>query len=229
MPNPTKGIHTTGAKKAQSGRLTAEEVEEILDLIPDRLKPGVLDGSLAVKPQSMWYSEDKPVIVGAHDNHIKHGRYITANNPGTISKQTAYKRRRGYREMQQIYIGAEPGEHEKQIISLKEIIDALWEAANGSPQLVKCPHPELHPPGSRIPLEHVVAFKKDPNALFKLYENTVGKATETTEVNVNQTTLVKLLQDRTPLTELTVIDLPPDQIYARRKLIEAADLEDDSE
>ena len=124
--------------------------------------------------------------------------------------------------MQQVYIGSEPGEHEKQIISLKEIIDALWDAANGSPQYIECPHPELHQGRDIVSLRHVVAFKKDPNALFKLYENLVGKATETTDINVNQNTLVKLLTDRTPVNELTVIELPPDQIYERKKLIEEA-------
>ena len=173
----------------------------------------------------MWYSQDRPVIVEAKNNHIKHGRYITANNPGIVSQQTAFKRKKSYREMQQVYIGTEPGEHEKQIISLKEVIDALWDAANGSPQLVRCPHPELHPPGSKVPLEHVVAFKKDPNALFKLYENLVGKATETTDINVNQTALVRLLQDTTPLSNLVVIDLPPDQVYEKRRLLEAGDVD----
>lgn len=208
-------------KTTKGSRLETSEIEEILDLIPERFQAGVLDGSLVVRPRDMWWSEDKPVIVDAHDNHIKYGRYSTANNPTVVSRQTAYKRKRGYKEMQAVYIGAEPGEHEKQIISLKEVIDALWDAANGSPQYIDCPHPELHTGRDVAGLKHVVAFKKDPNALFKLYENLVGKATETTDINVNQNTLVKLLTDQTPLTELTVIDLPPDQIYERKKLMTA--------
>lgn len=203
--------------------LSVEDASHLFDLIPEKFHNDILDGVLLVKVPTMWYSQDKPVVVEAKNNHIKHGRYITANNPGVISQQTAYKRKRSYREMQQVYIGTEPGEHEKQIISLKEVIDALWDAANGSPQLVRCPHPELHPPGSKVPLEHVVAFKKDPNALFKLYENLVGKATETTDINVNQTALVRLLQDTTPLSNLVVIDLPPDQVYEKRRLLEAGD------
>ena len=207
----------------EGSHLNASEIEEILDLIPDRFQEGVLNGTLFVRPLNTWYSPDKPVIVEAANNHIKHGRYITANNPGLVSKQTAFKRKRGYKEMQAIYIGAEPGEHQQQIISLKEIIDALWDAANGSPQEIDCPHPELHNGRNSTPLKHAVAFKKDPNALFKLYENIVGKAMETSEINVNQNTLVKLLQDQTPLTDLHIIDLPPDQIYERRKLLEAPD------
>ena len=73
-----------------------------------------------------------------------------------------------------------------------------------------------------MPLKHVVAFKKDANALFKFYENLVGRATETTDINVNQNTLVKLLSDHTPVTDLHVIDLPPEALYERRKLIEEA-------
>lgn len=208
-------------KKPKGSNLPVEEAEMFLDLIPAHLHDGILDGTLVVKPREMWYSQSKPVVVEARNNHIKHGRYITANNPAEIGRQSAYKRKASYREMQAIYIGVEPGEHEKQIISLKEVIDALWDAANGSPQMVKCPHPELHPPGSKVPLEHVVAFKKDPNALFKLYENLVGKAVETTDVNVNQTALVRLLQDDTPVSNLVVIDLPPDQVYEKRKLLES--------
>lgn len=200
-----------------------EITEDLMALVPEKFHQGLLDGSLVMKERSMWYDQEKPIVVGAHDNHIKHGRYITANNPAVISKQTAYKRKRGYKEMQQIFIGTEPGEHELQIISLKEVVEALWDAANGSPQMVKCPHPELHPPGSRVPLEHVVAFKKDPNALFKLYENLVGKATETSEINVNQSTLVRLLQDTTPANDLVIIELPPDQAYEKRRLLEEAD------
>ena len=214
---------TTSNRKGKTKgdtRLSSSEIENIIDLIPEKFKEGVLDGTYFIQPPSMWWSADKPVIIGSTDGRIKHGRYSTANNPAIIGKTTAYKRKKGYQEMQSVYIGAEPGEHEKQIISLKEIIDALWDAANGSPQFIECPHPELHEGRDFSSLRHVVAFKKDPNALFKLYENLVGKATETSEVNINQSTLVQLLTDRTPLTDLHVIDLPPDQIYERRKMIE---------
>lgn len=212
--DPTKG-----------SRMTAQEIEAIIDLIPERFQSGVLDGSLVVRPPVHWYSSDKPVIVGAHDNHIKHGRYATANNPAILGKTSAYKRKRAYREMKEIYIGSEPGEHRDQIISLKEIIDALWDAANGSPQEVDCPHPELHTGRDIAGLRHVIAFKKDPNALFKLYENLVGRANETTDINVNQSHLVRLLHDTTPLQNITVIDMSPAEVYERRKLLEAADIE----
>ena len=208
------------AVEKPAANMSVEAIQSILDIIPEQFHDGVLDGTLVVKVPEMWYNPLKPVIAGAKDNHIKHGRYITANNPGMISKQTAYKRKASYKELQGIYIGGEPNEHEKQLISLKEIIEALWDAANGSKQLVACPHPELHPPGSKVPLEHVVAFKKDPNALFKLYENLVGKAGETMDVNINQSALVRMLQDPTPVSNLVVIDLPPDQAYEKRQLIE---------
>lgn len=204
----------------KGSRLSVTEIEEIIDLIPERFQPGVLDGSLAVRPPIHWWSEDKPVIVDSATNHIRYGRYATANNPALLGKLSAYKRKKSYREMQQIYIGSEPGEHEKQIISLKEIIDALWDAANGSPQEVDCPHPELHTGRDIASLKHVIAFKKDPNALFKLYENLVGKATETTDINVNQSHLVKLLSDPTPMRDITVISMSPQEVYERKKLIE---------
>lgn len=213
-------------KVKEGSRLEGEDLEAVMDLVPERFQSGVLDGTLVVRPPATWYSPDKPVIVEAANNHIKHGRYITANNTAQISKQFAYKRKKGYREMQATYIGSQPGEHELQIISLKEIIDALWDACNGSPQLIDCPHPELHYGKNATELKHVVAFKKDANSLFKLYENLVGRATETTDINVNQTALVKLLHDQTPLTDLHVIDLPPEAIYERRKLLESLDTTD---
>lgn len=204
------------ATKPKHTSLSAGELEDILDLIPERLMAGVLDGSLLVRPRSAWWNQDKPVIVEAATSHIKAGRYATANDPGVVSKQTAYKRKKSYKEMQQMYITAEPGETKEQIISIKEIIEALWDAANGSPQKVVCPD---------CGQQNVFAFKKDPNALFKLYENIVGKATETSEINVNQTALIKLLQDQTPVDSLTIIELPPDQIYERRRLLEGGDIE----
>lgn len=210
------------AYRAKDTRLSAGEIEEIIDLIPERLKPGVLSGELVVRPQEMWYNPEKPVIVDAHNNHIKSGRYKTANNPAIVSKQFAYKRKKGYKEMQAKYIGAEPGEDQLQITSLKEIIETLMDAANGSPQEIDCPHPEQHRDYRDGPIKHVVAFKKDANTLFKLYENLVGRATETTDINVNQTTLVKLLQDTTRVNELTVIELPPNEAYEKQKLIEGS-------
>lgn len=208
-------------RKRENSRLTAGEIEEIIELVPERLKPGVLDGSLIIRPQSMWWSEDKPVIVDADTKRLKHGRYATANDPALISKQSAYKRKRGYKEMQSIYIGAEPGETLEQITSLKEIIENLLDAANGSPQEVKveCPHPDICPYGGG---KHVTtfAFKKDANAIFKLYENIVGKAAETSDVNINANHLVSLFNDRSLASDLVVIDLPPDQAYERKMLLE---------
>ncbi len=206
------------AGRIRHSSLTASEIEEIIDLIPEQLKAGVLDGTLAVRPKNFWYNEDKPVIVDAATKRLKAGRYLNANDPTVISKTTAYKRKRSYKEMQQVYITAEPGDTKDSIISIKEIIEALWDAANGSPQKVTCPD---------CGQQNIVAFKKDPNALFKLYENIVGKADVVTEINVNQTQLVRLLQDRTPIDSLTVIELPPDQIYERRKLLEGGDVDID--
>ena len=207
------------AGRPRHSSLTPAEIEEILDLIPEQFQAGVADGSLIIRPQNMWGKEDRPVIVEAATSHIKAGRYKNANDPGAVSKATAYKRKRSYKEMQQLYITAEPGETKEQIISIKEIIEALWDAANGSPQKITCPDC-----GS----QNVTAFKKDPNALFKLYENIVGKADVVTEINVNQTALIRLLQDQTPVDSLTVIELPPDQIYERRLLLESNDIDTQS-
>jgi hypothetical protein len=194
--------------------------EATLSLVPEKLRDGVLDGSLVIQPRERWYNSEKPLILDSL-GRIKSGRYATANDAALISKQTAYKRTRGFKEMRERYIAAEPGDSREAIVTLKDLIENLWEACMGSPQKVKipCPHPEACPEGVD---HHVVAyaFKKDAGALFKFYENIVGRAAETAEVTVTNTTLVSLLNDRTPMTDLKVIDLTPEDLYSRKQLIE---------
>ena len=199
--------------------------EDILDLVPEQFRDGVLAGSLLVQPKTRWYNSEKPVIIDAVTKRLKYGRYNTANNIGEISKKTAYKRTSGYKEMRERYITAQ-GKTKESIISLEEIIQQLWEACMGSPQKVKvqCPHPDDCPEGGG---EHVVAFafRKDPKSLFSLYENIVGRATETAEVSVNNRHLVELLHDTTPLNDIRVIDLLPEEMYSRKALIEGESID----
>lgn len=83
--------------------------------------------------------------------------------------------------------------------SLAWWFDQAWSAAEGSPQLIECPHPELHKSGQSQgskPLKHIVAFKKEPNLIFKMIELAVGKASQTLNVNVNEKKLVESLEHR---------------------------------
>ena len=206
--------------RKNSGPLSLAQVTEILDLIPEKFRPGVLSGQLLVQPQSMWYNSS-PVIIDATTKRLKSGRYNTANDLGVISKQYAFKRTKGYREIRDMLIPATKDENKNAIVSLQEIVENLWQACLGSPQKVKipCPHPDECPEGG---VDHVVAyaFKKDPGALFKFYENIVGRATETAEINVNNQSLVQMFSDPTPVTDIQVIDVTPTEMYERKQLLE---------
>lgn len=94
--------------------------------------------------------------------------------------------------------------------SLAWFFDQAWSAAEGSPQLVECPHPEVHKDRSPRtgPLKHVVAFRKEANLIFKMIELAVGKAQQTVNVNVNEKKLVESLEHR-------VIDVHIQSIDAR--------------
>lgn len=81
--------------------------------------------------------------------------------------------------------------------SLAWWFDQAWQAAEGSPQMVECPHPELHREGSRTqPIKHLIAFKKEANLIFKMVELAVGKAQATINVNTNERKLIESLEHR---------------------------------
>lgn len=192
-------------------RVRGSEVvtDEILELVPEQFREGVIDGSLIVKSKELWYDKRKPVLVDAK-GRIKSGRYIS-NDPGVISKTTAYKRKRGFREMRDLYVPATAGETAQAITSLEEIVKALWDAVNGSPQQIECP--------CGCGYKGIYAFKKDPNALFRWYENIVGRAVETQDINISNTHLIALLNDDTPIETVEVIDMSPQQAFEKNKLL----------
>lgn len=192
-------------------RVRGSEVvtDEILELVPEQFREGVVDGSLIVKSKDLWYDKRKPVLVDVK-GRIKSGRYIS-NDPGVISKTSAYKRKRGFREMRDLFVPATSGETAQAITSLEEIVKSLWEAVNGSPQQIECP--------CGCEYKGLYAFKKDPNALFRWYENIVGRATETQDINISNTHLIALLNDNTPIETMEVIDISPMEAFERRKLL----------
>ena len=69
----------------------------------------------------------------------------------------------------------------------------------------------------------LVAFKKDGNLLFKLLELLVGKARETQDLNVRSESLVAILNQGVPVTEITVHAIDPMQSKVRREIIEQDD------
>lgn len=105
--------------------------------------------------------------------------------------------------------------------SLAWWFDQAWSAAEGSPQLIECPHPETHKDRSPRtgPLKHVVAFKKEPNLIFKMIELAVGKAQQTVNVNVNEQKLVESLEYR--VIDIKMQDFKEGEVDNRIRLIES--------
>ena len=197
-------------------RVRGSEVvtDEILELVPEQFLQGVKDGSLIVKDRKLWYDKLKPVIVDSKGK-IRAGRYVS-NDPGVISRTSAYKRKRGFREMRDLFVPATENETAQAITSLEEIVKSLWEAVNGSPQQIECP--------CGCEYKGLYAFKKDPNALFRWYENIVGRATETQDINISNTHLIALLNDNTPIETVEVIDLTPSEAFERKRLPSGTDI-----
>ncbi len=122
----------------------------------------------------------KPVVRSAATKRLVKGsgRYPRANDAAATSKETAFKRTRSYREAMEQVIAPLRAENPKAAHSLDELVDLAIEAAEGSPQLIQCPHEDCRK-------KHAVAFKKEGQTAFKLIELMAGKAKETIEANVN--------------------------------------------
>jgi len=187
--------------------------ETLLSLVPERLREGVLSGEYYIEPQEMWWNEDKPVVIRKFGHRIMAGKYKNSGDLGLIAKQTSYKRTLSYRQMLEDLVPIDGDENKRG--SFAWCLKQFFIACEGSPQKIACPHPDCSDSHS------VTAFKRDANAMFKLIELMAGKAKETQEVNVNSKQLIALLNDPTPISELTVIDLPPAEAMERRKLLES--------
>lgn len=152
----------------------------------------------------------KPVIREMETGRIVagSGRYPKANNPAAVGAASAWKRSKSYREALEKAITYED---EEARFSLERLIEDAFDAAEGSPQTVKCPHCRK---------DGLVAFKKDGNLIFKLIELLVGKAPQTIEVkgDIN----LKLQEVMNARQEAAVIYMPKEEWEAReRRLMEA--------
>ena len=193
--------------------------QDLMQYVNPVLVERVLAGELEISDPKTWYSPDKAVIRDATTKGLVKGsgKVKGSKSPVEASRESAFKRRRSYHELAERYVNPDDERNPEAIISFKELMDTLINAANGSPQEVECPHPEC------AEKHHVVAFKKDGATLFKIYENLKGKAKETQEVNMNSKHLVAILNERTPVTEVSVRVLSDEEIQTRRKTIMEAD------
>ena len=127
----------------------------------------------------------------------------------TILDRTAknYRETASYREAFEALLPADADVSARG--SLAWWFDQAWEAAEGSPQTIECPHPELHQVGkshASKPVKHIVAFKKEANLIFKMIELAVGKAQATTNININEKKLVESLEHRVIEVKLQSLD-----------------------
>ena len=185
---------------------TEERRAELLEVIPEDLRKRVEEGELQIfegqKPE-------KPVLIDMAGRLVKgSGRYPNANDPVKIGKQYGYKNSKDYNEAIKKLIPLDGPPEQKG--SFAWLVNQGFEAAEGSPQRIKCPscgHNDLF------------AFKKDSNAIIKLIELVHGKARESQDINVQSSQLIGILETRIPLDQLAVHSLTDEEIEERKAIV----------
>jgi hypothetical protein len=136
------------------------------------------------------------------------GRYPNANDTAVMARSTAFKRSKSYRDAIEAAI---PYDDPEARHSLEQLIETAFEAAEGSPQTVVCPHAV-----DGCKEKHVVAFRKDGNLIFKLIELLVGKAPQTVELKGDlNVTLQEAMNARS--APLEILHMTPEEAQARKR------------
>lgn len=162
-----------------------------------------------------WENPNKPVLRDRLGHPVKGtGRVKGSKIAAIASKESAATRRKSYQELKERYLNPGDERDVDAIISFKELTDHLISACLGSQQYVSCPHEECNE-------KHLVAFKKDANVLFKLWENLTGRARETQDINVASQSLIAILQERTPINAIEVHTIDPAEERRRREVLSA--------
>jgi hypothetical protein len=184
--------------------------QELADLLPEPLKAKVEAREYTVQPGQ---NPLRPVVRNLEGKLVRgSGRYPNANDIAKTARLTGYKKSKTYREALEHLVPLEGGEEKRGSFAwwLKE----AYSAAEGSPQRVECPHEECDQ-------RHLVAFKKDGQLIFKLIELLSGKARETQDLNIKSESLIAVLNERTPVHEITVHTIDPNESIRRREIIDA--------
>ena len=180
-----------------------EASQDLIPLLTEELQERAARGEVIV---SQGKNPNKPVVRDAVTGTIVKGsgRPPKANDIGLISKKTAYKRTRTYNEWFNSFIPATKQENPEALTSLEELIEAAAQVARGwnSYTDTRCPECEH---------KFTVETVKPPDAkvLTFLIERAVGKAKETTEINIRSEQLIQMLHDDSHIVE--VIDITPEQ------------------
>jgi hypothetical protein len=108
----------------------------------------------------------RPVLIDATTKQFVTGtgRPQNANDIGQIAKETAFKRTNAYREAWEsmFAIGGPEGAR-----SFSDLVDTLWWAAQGAPQLADCHH-------AGCGRKHLAVLKPDAKVLMQMVDNLVG-------------------------------------------------------
>lgn len=200
--------------------LRASPHAHFLDEYPvERIAVGIRVGPIEVMP---GMSPDKPVIRDGSTKRLMEGSGRHARKtaevglPKAVVPVSDHRKSVQYREaFEQLFpAGGDPDERG----SLAWWFDKAWLAAEGSPQLVECPHPEMHEHRGQGPARHIVAFKHDGSLIFKMIELAVGKASQTVTINAREEKLVEVLEHRT--VDVNIHGLMPSEVSERRVMIE---------
>jgi hypothetical protein len=211
-------------------RLSTEEVQALTEAVPEEYRARVrsVEDNL-VNPAGEFdvfvgQKADKPVVIDAKTKRLMKGsgRYPKANDPAEVGKVTAFKLTKTYREALEMAVSLGPDGKR----TFEQVLDDFFRACEGSPQTVDCPHPEMHGHKSGGPVKHIVAFKADPNAMFKMIELLAGKARETHEVSGQLEHLHRLLDERHPVQLIGRGQAPGEAAERKRQLIEQGVIEE---
>ena len=137
------------------------------------------------------------------------GKIKGSKDAAVASRETAYKRTKGYQEVLETLLPPEREDSPTAVSSLRELVAAFWEAVTGSPQKLQCPECGAH---------SMYAFKQDPHAIMKMIEKLAGRAKETQDINIHSETMIALLNERSNVRELKVITIDPEEERRRKEL-----------
>lgn len=200
-----------------------EEDTSLLDFCPTEYREQVDAGEIELLPGQ---KPDKPVIryaVGPKKGQLLpgSGRFPRANDIGAISKATAHKRTASYQEAMNLLMDVDAGPEKRG--SFAWWYEQAMDAAIGHPTTVTmiCPHANPENPDEGCQdlshNERIVLQKKDGNLIFRLLELKHGKAKETKEIDVNQRTMIDLMETRQVVVQ--VLGMSNDDIGERQKFV----------